>query len=59
MSRWDVLGLGVITVDDLIYVDRFPEPDTKVRTRAERRQGGGLTATALGRKGRLPRHPGG
>jgi sulfofructose kinase len=53
MSRWDVLGLGVITVDDLIYVDRFPEPDTKVRTRAERRQGGGLTATALVAAARL------
>lgn len=47
MTRWDVLGLGVITVDDLLYVDGFPAPDSKQEIRGESRQGGGLTATAL------------
>ena len=47
MTRWDLLGCGAVAVDDLLYVDRFPEPDTKVPVRSEQRQGGGLTATAM------------
>jgi sulfofructose kinase len=47
MIRWDLLGCGAVAVDDLLYVDRFPEPDSKVPVRSEQRQGGGLTATAL------------
>jgi sulfofructose kinase len=47
MTTWDVLGLGVVTVDDLLYVDSFPTPDSKMEIRGEQRQGGGLTATAL------------
>ncbi len=47
MTRWDVLGIGAVAVDDLLYVDRFPEPETKSLLRSEERQGGGLTATAL------------
>ncbi len=45
--RFDVLGWGAVAVDDLIYVDRHPAPDTKVIVQEELRQGGGLTATAL------------
>jgi len=41
MTRWDLLGCGAVAVDDLLYVDRFPEPDTKVPVRSEQRQGGG------------------
>jgi len=44
---WDILGLGVITVDDLIYVEEYPGPETKLEINTEIRQGGGLTATAL------------
>jgi sugar/nucleoside kinase (ribokinase family) len=51
--RWDVLGLGIVAVDDLFYVTRFPEPDTKRPMLAERRQGGGLTGTALVAAARL------
>jgi len=51
--RWDVLGLGIVAVDDLFYVARFPEPDTKRPMLAERRQGGGLTGTALVAAARL------
>ncbi len=45
--RWDVLGLGAVAVDDLVYVDDYPEPDTKSRILERRREGGGLVATAL------------
>ncbi len=51
--RWDVLGLGIVAVDDLFYVARFPEPDTKRPMLFERRQGGGLTGTALVAAARL------
>ncbi len=50
---WDVLGLGIVAVDDLYYVAHFPEPDTKRPLLAERRQGGGLTGTALVAAARL------
>jgi len=46
-NRWDVLGLGCVAVDDLIYVDQYPAPDTKMLARARRREGGGLAGTAL------------
>ena len=46
-KRWDVLGVGAVAVDDLVYVDRFPEPDSKMQIRDERRQGGGPVATGL------------
>ena len=46
-KRWDVLGIGVAAVDDLLYVDQYPQPDQKIPVKESRRQGGGLTATAL------------
>jgi sulfofructose kinase len=52
-GQWDVLGLGVVTVDDLLYVDRFPRPGTKQRLHSKQRQGGGLTGTALVAASRL------
>jgi len=45
--RWDVLGFGSNTVDDLLYVDYFPKPDTKMRMATRLRAGGGQAATAL------------
>jgi sugar/nucleoside kinase (ribokinase family) len=53
VPRWDVLGLGIAAVDDLLYVDAYPRPDSKVAVRARQRQGGGLTATALVAAARL------
>lgn len=44
---YDVLGLGIVAVDDLIMVDNYPQPDSKMRGLGEIRQGGGLTGTAL------------
>lgn len=52
-KRWDVLGLGMVTIDDLIYVDRFPAPDTKIAVSDMRRQGGGQVATGLVAAARL------
>jgi len=46
-KRWDVLGFGAIAVDDLYYVERYPQPDEKVPIIRKSRQGGGNTATAL------------
>lgn len=46
-AKYDVLGWGAAAVDDLIYVDHHPAPDSKMPVRDELRQGGGLTATAL------------
>src|SRR5438067_10401824 len=50
---WDVLGLGCVAVDDLLYVPAYPPPDAKVRVRRRERQCGGLTATALVAAARL------
>ncbi len=44
---WDVLGLGAVAVDDMVYVDGYPPPDTKAPIIEERREGGGLAGTAL------------
>jgi sulfofructose kinase len=46
-TSWDVLGIGCVAVDDLIYVDQVAVPDSKQPVREVRRQGGGNTATAL------------
>lgn len=52
-QKWDVLGFGAVAVDDLLYVDRFPEPDTKTAVRERHRDGGGLVGTALVAAARL------
>ena len=43
----DILGLGYVAVDELLYVDAYPAADTKVPVCHHERQCGGLTATAL------------
>src|SRR5690348_17831501 len=53
MSSYDVLGLGCVAVDDLLYVDSYPPPDAKVQVRRRERQCGGLTGTALVAAARL------
>ncbi len=50
---FDVLGIGVAAVDDLVRVARFPDPDTKVRVTDMERVCGGLCATALVAAARL------
>src|SRR5260370_1850945 len=55
MSKsFDILGLGCVSVDDLLYVPgRFPAADTKTRVLNWDRQCGGLTRTAVGAASRL------
>ncbi|MFN8007282.1 MAG: PfkB family carbohydrate kinase [Terriglobia bacterium] len=43
----DVLGLGVVAVDDLIFVPAYPPADAKIPISRRERHCGGLTATAL------------
>ncbi len=46
-KRFDILGLGCATLDELLYVAQFPLPDSKIRIQRSEKQGGGLCATAL------------
>jgi sugar/nucleoside kinase (ribokinase family) len=43
----DVLGLGAVAIDDLLFVDDYPPSDAKVPVRSRHRQLGGLAGTAL------------
>jgi sulfofructose kinase len=52
-TRFDVLGFGAVAVDDLVYVDEYPPPESKVKVRHRHRQCGGLTGTALVAAARL------
>lgn len=49
----DIIGLGAIAVDDMLYVDSYPSIDTKVHIRGNRRQGGGNTSCGLAAAARL------
>jgi sulfofructose kinase len=49
----DVLGLGAVAVDDLIYVEAYPPADSKARVLRQERHCGGLAATALVAAARL------
>jgi sugar/nucleoside kinase (ribokinase family) len=51
--RFDVLGLGCVAVDDLVFVPRHPASDSKMQVLRRERHCGGLTATALVAAARL------
>ena len=53
VKRIDILGLGAVAVDDLLYVEAYPPPDAKARVVRQERHCGGLTATALVAAARL------
>lgn len=53
MALFDVLGLGAVSVDDIIYVEAYPPPDRKTRVLRRERHFGGNTATALVAAARL------
>lgn len=57
-TGFDVLGLGCVAVDDLLYAPSYPAADSKLRILRRERQGGGLTATALVAAARLGAHCG-
>lgn len=46
-SDIDVLGLGAVALDDLLYVETYPPCDAKAPVQSRHRQFGGLTGTAL------------
>lgn len=48
-----VLGIGHATLDHLLEIDRFPEPDTKAEIASPRAEGGGPAATAMVAAARL------
>ncbi|MCY3022404.1 MAG: PfkB family carbohydrate kinase, partial [Planctomycetota bacterium] len=54
MARtWDVVGIGCVSVDDLVFVPAWPAADTKLQVPRIERHFGGLTATALVAAARL------
>lgn len=50
---FDIIGFGAVAVDDLLFLDGFPAPDSKVRIVRRERHAGGLTGTALVAAARL------
>ena len=52
----DIVGLGVIAVDEMLYVDSYPPADGKKFLTGRRRQGGGNTSCALAAAARLGSH---
>jgi len=52
-KQFDLLGLGICSVDFLGLVKKYPAPGEKVPLQAFARQGGGLTGTALVAAARL------
>lgn len=46
-KKYDVIGWGVVAVDDLFHVPALPKPDSKVMAISTDRRIGGLTAVAL------------
>lgn len=46
-KKLDVLGFGVVAVDDILLVASYPDVDTKTPVETEKRHCGGLAATAL------------
>ena len=41
------LAFGAVAVDDLVFLERFPQPEEKIAITSKQRQGGGLAGTAL------------
>jgi ribokinase len=46
-ERIDILGLGAVAVDDLLFLREFPRPDSKVAILRRERHTGGNSGTAL------------
>ena len=54
-ERIDVLGLGAVAVDDLLFLEEYPAPDSKHQILGTERHAGGLAGTALVAASRLGR----
>ena len=46
-TAFDVVGLGASSIDELLWVARFPEADSKIPVLRRARHCGGIGATAL------------
>ncbi len=46
-KRFDVVGFGIAAVDDIVELEHFPEPDSKMPILSIERHGGGQSTTAL------------
>ncbi len=55
MKAWDAIGIGLAVRDVSVLVDRYPEPDEKMRARELHESGGGPAPTALVTLARLGR----
>lgn len=53
VKRFDVLGIGVAAVDDLLYISAYPPSNTKVPILSTERHGGGPACTAMAAVGTL------
>jgi len=53
MQAIDILGLGAVALDDHLFVEAYPPPDSKTRVTRLERHCGGLTGTALVAAARL------
>ncbi|HUJ75076.1 MAG TPA: PfkB family carbohydrate kinase, partial [bacterium] len=54
-ERIDVLGLGAVAVDDVLFLESFPRPDTKMAIQRQERRAGGNAGTALAAARRMGR----
>jgi sugar/nucleoside kinase (ribokinase family) len=52
-KQYDVVGIGVAAVDDLFYIERYPELNVKVPATGTERHGGGPACTAMAAVGTL------
>ena len=52
-KRYDVLGVGIAAVDDLLYVAEYPPSDCKIPVSGSVRQGGGPACTAMATVGTM------
>jgi sugar/nucleoside kinase (ribokinase family) len=52
-KQYDVLGIGISAVDDLLYVSNYPPLDRKVPIQGSSRHGGGPNCTAIAAAGSL------
>lgn len=46
-ERIDIMGLGVSTIDELLFLEHLPKPNFKQPVLSKKRQCGGLTGSAL------------
>ena len=65
MPDWDILGFGAVAVDDLLLMDSYPLPDSKMPIREKQTARGAawqarpwLPPSAPGRTDGLCRRPG-